>query len=355
VDSVSPLGAPRGDGPDERWFEDFYREYVPRVRGHILAHFRSCDPDEVAHETMVRCYARYDEIDPDRDAWPYVCRIASNYAKDLLRKSKPVMSVYDLPDVPDDEEDQPYKTTLDRDRRAMVEVAMGRMKPAQRELLKAHYLEEISSIDLAAMHDIAPNTMRQQIHRAGKQLARQVRRLGGPFGVAGLAVHDRLSRAARRVNEYSIAGGSAVSSCAAAATVTFAISVVSALGGTAAHAAVRPVALDARKAAARPTLTTRLSPDPVAAASETRRPPQSAVTESTSGSTSPQHLVLIQGDPVRHPDERTEIPGQPYHNPVTGNDGVIGQVWFNYTPGYHTVCDPIQLCPDLSKTPLPGL
>ena len=225
--TVSPLhGA--GSAPED--FEDFYRQYYVRVLVLIRRHFPTCDAEEIAQETMTRCFANFDSLDPQRDAWKWVSSVGRNAAIDSIRRGRKLLSTEDLPERVE-LVDSTYEAAVVAERRSTVRAALHRLRPADRQLLEDHEIEGIACGEMAAVRDIAPNALRQQLHRAKGRFATELRRAGAGLSVVPVALHARVDRLVRRANELGTAAGPVAASAIGVIAVAGVTGAASVFGG----------------------------------------------------------------------------------------------------------------------------
>ena len=217
--TVTPL--PRRPAPAA--FDAFYREHYVRVRTLIARHFPACDAEEIAQETMTRCYARFDELHADRDSWPWVSMVARNAAIDSMRRNRRIVSTEELPEA-SPAEDTTYESVVVSERDRSLRTALSRLRPADRQLIEDHDLAGIGCAEIAAVRDVSPNALRQRLFRARARLAAELREIGVALGISPAAWQSRLAQLARRADDVAPAapalsawGTAAVAAAVAAA------------------------------------------------------------------------------------------------------------------------------------------
>jgi RNA polymerase sigma-70 factor (ECF subfamily) len=312
--TVTPL--PRPDG--QPGFDDFFQEYFVRVLALIRKHFPACDAEEIAQETMTRCYAKYDELDPRRDPWPWVNTTARHAAIDSLRRNRRLVSTDELPETAGGADDVTYDAVLVLERRRSLRTAMKRLRAADRQLLVDHELEGMAYTEMAALRDVTPNALRQQLHRARGRLAVELHRVGAGLGVVPVALHARFERLTRRLHDLSaVAGTAGASAFGVVAVAAGAVTVATVLGGPAAPAAAAAFATPRGETVQAVDRATR--PVPAVAAGRPAAAPFRPATTTTGtthpGSDGPRGpelpvvTVTSDGDPVNDPDKpsREEI------------------------------------------------
>lgn len=213
-------------------FDDFYRHYFVRVLVLVRRHFPRCDAEEIAQETMARCYTNYATLDHGRDPWPWVNSVARNAAIDSMRRNRRNVPSDEVPEVAASGEDATYDAVLVMERRRSVRLALKRLHPSDRQLVEDHDLEGMAYTEMAALRDMTPNALRQRLFRARHRLAGELRRVGATLGVVPVAMHARVDRAFRRVGDYAHAIGPVGASALSVAAVTGVATVATALGGT---------------------------------------------------------------------------------------------------------------------------
>ncbi|HWL34932.1 MAG TPA: sigma-70 family RNA polymerase sigma factor [Frankiaceae bacterium] len=327
--TVTPL--PRPDGPPG--FDEFFQEYFVRVLALIRKHFPACDAEEIAQETMARCYTNYDAFDPHRDPWPWVNTTARNAAIDSLRRNRRLVSTDELPEAVGGVEDVTYDAVLVLERRHSLRTAMKRLRAADRQLLVDHELEGMAYTEMAALRDVTPNALRQQLHRARGRLAAELQRVGATLGIVPVALHARFDRLTRRLHDLSAAAGPAGATAFGVMAVAGAATVATVLGGPAAPATAAALApprgevVQAVDRATRPVgavAAARPAAAPVRAATATTPVTHRPGTDGPRGPELPVVRISSDGDPVNDPDKpsRREVTV-----PTPLGDLTVGEYW----------------------------
>jgi RNA polymerase sigma-70 factor (ECF subfamily) len=162
---------------DTATFADFYARYARRLHGFVVTVYGHRDADDVTQDAMLRAYAAYGRLDPERDPWPWLTTIARNVARNRHARSAAIPFA-DLP--------RPApESTGEVEERHVVRAALGRLSPADRDVLVLREWHDYSFDELALLLGRSPDTLRQQALRARRRLADAYTALGGrAVGVA---------------------------------------------------------------------------------------------------------------------------------------------------------------------------
>jgi RNA polymerase sigma-70 factor (ECF subfamily) len=155
-------------------FAQFYDRYWRRLVGFAARAFPHEDAEEVAQETLCRVYARFDQLRPESDPWPWMTTIARNIARDLIRARSRVTTVdadlmgsFVTAHTPGADDIAVSHENVQEVRSALELLPMG-----QRRILRMREVDELSCVEIADFLGIQPNTVRQQLFRARRALAR---------------------------------------------------------------------------------------------------------------------------------------------------------------------------------------
>lgn len=341
--TVSPL--PRHPAPVA--FDDFYREHFVRVRMLVGRHFPACDAEEIAQETMTRCLANFGELDPARDPWPWVSMVARNAAIDSMRRNRRTVSTDELPEARE-LEDATYESVVVLERRRTVRSALARLRPADRQLLEDHDLAGIGCAEIAAIRDVTPNTLRQQVFRARGRLATELRRVGAALGVTPAALHARFERIARRLND--LAPAAPVAGAWGAGAMAGVVTAIGLFGGP--GSAPATMALSRGGGTGEPVPAVERSDinraDAAAsrAAAPVRRPnaPVRPIIRPDPGWLPPLPYTTSSGDPINEPEKPT---GFDVVIPTPIGPFVVHNEMGGGTPGYTNLCSvEYVVCPE---------
>jgi RNA polymerase sigma-70 factor, ECF subfamily len=153
---------------DEGWFEELYRSSLADVHAYVGSLLR--DPaaaEDVTAIAFERAYRKRAVFNPARgSARAWLFTIARNAALDELRRRRRTTSL--LGEVATDE--PAFDDEEDRMRHEMVRVGLGRLEPAQRELILLKFHSQLSNAELAKVIGCT-------VSNAGTRLCRALDRL----------------------------------------------------------------------------------------------------------------------------------------------------------------------------------
>ena len=166
-------GRPR----DEASFEEFYRRYYRPVREFCRRRVPDHLVDDAVAETFLTAWRRLDAVPCGGDAlvWLYgvAYRVVGRQWRSTARRRRleDRLRAFGRRPVSTDE------STVDDFRCQLVLDAAARLGAKDAEVLRLQAWEQLSVSEIAAVIGIAPNAVKQRLHRARQHLAREYRRL----------------------------------------------------------------------------------------------------------------------------------------------------------------------------------
>jgi len=155
----------------------FFEAFIGPVYGYLRTVVR--EPmlaDDLAQTAFVRLHRALDRLDPKRDPAPWVFTVVVNTIRDHWRsrahrdagQTVTFDELWDRPDAP--AELGVEGEMLRNEEKAVLEAAMARLSPGDREILWLREFEERSVGDTAEMLCIRPEAVRQRHSRAVRRL-----------------------------------------------------------------------------------------------------------------------------------------------------------------------------------------
>ena len=181
-----------------RGAEEAFREIVVRFERPVYSLIARMvqDPataEDLAQEVFVKAFRRLETYDPARKFSSWLFKIAHNTTIDHLRRHAP--ETLSLEGGTDREEDRgglaavladestenPSSAAERRDMARSLERAIARLRPEYREAVVLFYIEGASYQEICEATDLPLGTVKTNLHRARKELAEEMTRLGwGP-------------------------------------------------------------------------------------------------------------------------------------------------------------------------------
>jgi RNA polymerase sigma-70 factor, ECF subfamily len=163
---------------DDAGFARLYARHYRPIRDFCRRRVPSDLVDDVVAETFLVAWRRLDDIPAGDDAivWLYgvAYRVIGHQWRSTARQRRlddRLRSVVGRPALAADE------SVSDDDDCRLVLAAAARLSHTDAEVLRLAAWEQLPVPDIAAVLDIAPNAVKQRLHRAKRNLAREYRRL----------------------------------------------------------------------------------------------------------------------------------------------------------------------------------
>lgn len=148
--------------------------------------------EDLAQEVFLKAYKRLDTYDPARKFSSWLFKIAHNTTIDHLRRHAPETVPLEADRQEEDRgglaavladtsSEDPSAAAERRDMARSLERAIARLRPEYRELVVLFYVEGVSYQDLCETTGLPLGTVKTNLHRARKELAREMAAQGwGP-------------------------------------------------------------------------------------------------------------------------------------------------------------------------------
>ena len=159
-------------------FAELYRRYYRSIRQFCRRRVANDLVDDAVAETFLTAWRRLEDVPAGDEAliWLYgvAYRVIGHQWRSTARRRRledRLRSVVRRPASAADE------SVIDGDEYRLVLDAAARLGDTDAEVLRLVAWEQLSVADTAAVLEIAPNAVKQRLHRAKQNLAREYRRL----------------------------------------------------------------------------------------------------------------------------------------------------------------------------------
>jgi RNA polymerase sigma-70 factor (ECF subfamily) len=154
-------------------FDELYGRYHRRVRGFVRRKIADRHlADDVVQEVFLRLYRSLDTVDPGRDLWPWLARVADNAAVDALRRRRPTEemreAIVDGLSALVRPVDDPAERYTARERQDGIASAMTAVCSRQRRMLMLREAEGWAYEDIAEFEGITLDALKSALKRARK-------------------------------------------------------------------------------------------------------------------------------------------------------------------------------------------
>lgn len=164
----------------------FFDAYFDRVHAYVTRLLRDATlAEDLTQDAFVRMHGALDRLDPDRDPSPWVFTVVTNTVRDywrsrLHRTNGMNVSLDDAWDVAaNNEQSSPERDLLRKEAAAQVREALGRLSPADREILLLRSFQNLRTAEVEEILGISADAVRQRYSRAIKRLGVAYRELHG--------------------------------------------------------------------------------------------------------------------------------------------------------------------------------
>jgi len=162
---------------------DLYSEIIRRYKIPLLSYirrlsFNSPEAEDILQEVYLKVYRNLFGFDIKKKFSSWIYRIAHNETINYIKKhSKPKMNLDDLPEDFFSDEDNLENKIDQKFLKKEMEEYLKLIKLKYREILVLYYFEQKSYEEISEILKIPKNTVGTYIHRAKKQLIKNIKNI----------------------------------------------------------------------------------------------------------------------------------------------------------------------------------
>jgi len=150
----------------------FAAEFAPLHR-YLARRVGGAAADELAAETFVVAFRRWDRLDPERPVRPWLYGIAANLMRHHWRKERRMLRAYARTGVdPVWAEDEPAEDARE------LAAALAELRHDEREILLLHAWAELTDTEIAAALGIPAGTVKSRLSRTREKLRNRLDPVG---------------------------------------------------------------------------------------------------------------------------------------------------------------------------------
>lgn len=159
-------------------FTRLYRNHHGAIRDFCRRRVAGDLVDDAVAETFLTAWRHVDDVPEDDEARLWLYRVAYRVIGHQYRSTARRRRLDDrLRAVAPAPTSGPDEALSDGDDLRLVLEAAARLRDTDAEVLRLTAWEQLTASDVAVVLDIAPNAVKQRLHRARRNLAREYRRL----------------------------------------------------------------------------------------------------------------------------------------------------------------------------------
>ena len=180
---------------DEKAFETLVAKYRNRIYTTISAFIDNPqDREDIAQETFINAYRNLHQLSKPEQLGSWLDSIAQNQCRDWMRKNR--MQTIPIDEVEENlpnSDDSPEQSSVEAEQRRIIAQAIEALPQAERQIARAHYLEDASHDELVSRHDISYQSVSGRLFRAKRKLAKRLRHLLGGVLVPPISTLKKIS------------------------------------------------------------------------------------------------------------------------------------------------------------------
>jgi RNA polymerase sigma-70 factor (ECF subfamily) len=163
---------------DDALFTDLYRRHYRPIRDFCRRRVAGDLVDDAVADTFLTAWRRLEDVPTGDEAllWLYgvAYRVIGHQWRSTARRRRLEDRLRSVGGRPASGADE---SAIDGDERRLVLDAAACLGDTDAEVLRLVAWEQLAVVDVAAVLEIAPNAVKQRLHRARRNLAREYRRL----------------------------------------------------------------------------------------------------------------------------------------------------------------------------------
>ncbi|MDE0042969.1 MAG: sigma-70 family RNA polymerase sigma factor [Candidatus Poribacteria bacterium] len=166
---------------DERAFERLVEKYRVRIYATISGFIDNPqDREDIAQETIINAYRSLHQLSKPEHFGSWLEAIAQNQCRDWMRKNRvQTVSIDDVEENLPNCEDSPEQNSVETEQRRIIAQVIDTLPQTERQIARAHYLEDASHDELVSRHGISYQSVSARLFRAKRKLVKRLRHLLG--------------------------------------------------------------------------------------------------------------------------------------------------------------------------------
>ena len=167
---------------DEKAFETLVEKNRVRIYTTISGFIGNLqDREDIAQETFINAYRNLHQLSKPERFGSWLDAIALNQCRDWMRKNRvQTVPIDEVEENLPNSDDSPEHRSVEAENRRIIAQAIETLPQTERQIARAHYLEDASHDELVSRHGISYQSVSARLFRAKRKLVRRLRHvLGG--------------------------------------------------------------------------------------------------------------------------------------------------------------------------------
>ncbi len=159
--------------------QNAYEALVKKYQSAVLACAMSVTrrefmAEDAAQDAFVTAWMKLDTLNEPEKFGAWVCRIAKNCAKNMLRRYRSVVPLETVENYEYDSEDSPIEELARAQDSRELRLTVSRLPEKVKQIIELHYFEGLSIADIADRLRISQGTVKSQLHDGRKKIRKEL-------------------------------------------------------------------------------------------------------------------------------------------------------------------------------------
>ena len=166
---------------DEKAFERLVEKYRVHIYATISGFIDNPqDREDIAQETIISAYRNLHQLSKPERFGSWLDTIAQNQCRDWMRRNRvQTVPIENVEENLLNREDSPDQNSVEAEQRRIIAQAIETLPNTERQIARAHYLEDASHDELVSRHGISYQSVSARLFRAKRKLVKRLRHLLG--------------------------------------------------------------------------------------------------------------------------------------------------------------------------------
>lgn len=166
---------------DEKAFERLVEKYRVRIYATISGFIDNPqDREDIAQETIINAYRNLHQLSKPERFGSWLDTIAQNQCRDWMRRNRvQTVPIDEVEENLPNSDDSPEHRSVEAEQRRIIAQAIETLPQTERQIARAHYLEDASHDELVSRHGVSYQSVSARLFRAKRKLEKRLRHLLG--------------------------------------------------------------------------------------------------------------------------------------------------------------------------------